>query len=392
MERSEVFVFQGVGYLAEILASFHEGVAKPRVVLTPALLEQLTDSQGRPRLKTARYMLLNDENREDLGFASLEEALDLGEELFSFWRDLSEYMVLKKEFVGKGDREDEFLAVKCSKRGNDVYQRRIKTRLGWMHREIPDKKFFEIKDFQVDKVVKTSLLWVTLTWDTKRGDIIQAWETLGSGFNRWLSALRSKYGEISCLRVWESYESGYPHVHAVVFFSEAQFTVFPHWNEEENKLTFRINEKEEIASLWHSHVDIQAISSLSNVFNYIKKHQEKIILGLSGSIHEQDDPKVGFDLENIKGLRTLFLSWIFRKRSFSVSGNFREKFTDLISHLHNSNMGKQLDLFGNEVLEWRYVFLGVFLGSELGISAGIWVSRLEREAVVRLLEGRSWKN
>jgi len=64
----------------------------------------------------------------------------------------------------------------------------------------------------------------------------------------------------------------------------------------------------------------------------------------------------------------------------------------LISHLHNSNMGKQLDLFGNEVPEWKYVFLGVFLGFELGISAGIWVSRLEREAVVRLLEGRSWKN
>ena len=359
--------------------------------LDPGLLEELTNEQGKPRLKVARNMLLNEANLEDLGFSSLKDALDLGEELFSYWRSFAEYLLLKKEYVGnRSDQEDQYFAVKCSKRGNDVYQRRIKTRLGWLDREIPDHKFFEIKDFQVDKIVKTNLLWITLTYDTSRGDLISAWETLGEYFNRFISALRRKYGKINHMRVWESYESGYPHVHVIMLFEEAEFTVFPYWSEKENKLTFRIKEKDQVSSFWHSHVDIQAISSLRSLFTYIKKHQEKILLGLTGSIQDHgSDPAVGFDLENIRGLRTLFLCWIFRKRSFSVSGLFREKISDLISTLHNSNMESgQRDLSGARITEWIYVFLGVWSGSDLGIPSYIWVQDLEREKIEELLDRR----
>jgi len=137
-------------------------------------------------------------------------------------------------------------------------------------------------------------------------------------------------------------------------------------------------------------VDIQAVSSLKAVFTYIKKHQEKIILGLSGSIQDHgSDPTVGFDLENVRGLRTLFLAWIFRKRSFSVSGAFREKIHDLISTLHNSNMENgQRDLSGAIVEEWTYVFLGIWPGSDLGIPSFIWVQSLEREKIEKLLDRR----
>lgn len=365
------------------------GSDSAKETFNPGLYEELTDRKGRPRLYHARKMLLDSENLEDLGFSSFEDVLSFGEGLFSYWRDLSEFIVLRKRWVGKGEKNDEYLAVKCSKRGNDVYQRRIKLRLGWLDEKVKDKKFFEIKSFQVDKVVKTSLLWVTLTWDPNQGDLVFAWENLGKHFNRFISALRRKYGRISYLRVWESYESGFPHVHAVMLFEEAEFTVFPHWDSKEGKLSFRIQEKKEISDLWHSFVDIQAISSLSNVFTYLKKHQEKVILGLSGSIQERkgSDPPQGFDLENVKGLRTLFLSWLFRKRSFSVSGDFREKLHDLISHLHNSNMEKnQVDLFGARVREWEYDFLGVFSGSELGIPSGIWVKRLEEAEIHVILK------
>jgi len=366
-----------------------------RAVMTPQLLEALTSESGKPRLKVARYMLLNEENRRDLGFEDLEDALKLGEELFCYWRDLAEYLLLHAQYVGHGEsvHKNCFLAVKCSKRGNDVYQRRIKNRFEWLNNSMPDKQIFKMRDFQVKKVVKTSLLWITLTWDRKRGDLIHAWETLGEDFNRFISALRRKYGKISSLRVWESYASGYPHVHAIILFEEARFTVFPHWSEKDENLTFRINEKSEIAELWHSHVDIQAISSLRAVFTYIKKHQEKVILGLSGSIQEREDPrdpKVGFDLENVKGLRTLFLCWIFRKRSFSVSGDFRERIHDLIRAMHNSNMVGQLDLEGNLIREWVYVFLGVFSGAELGIPSCIWVKELSLDEVAGFLDRRKW--
>ena len=376
---------------APTLSEGREGLHHREGILTPQLLEELTTKSGKPRLKIARNMLLKRGNLEDLGFSSLKEALGLGEELFSYWRSFAEYLLLRKEYVGKGEsKEDSYFAVKCSKRGNDVYQRRIKTRLGWLSREVPNKKFFEMRDFQVDKIVKSSLLWITLTWNPSRGDIIHAWETLGKDFNRFINALKRKYGKIHVFRAWESYESGYPHVHAVMLFEEAEFKVFPHWSEKENKLTFRIKEKKEISSLWHSHVDIQAVSSLRALFTYLKKHQEKIILGLSGSIQDHgSDPTVGFDLENIRGLRTLFLCWIFRKRSFSVSGAFREKIHDLISTLHNSNMENgQRDLSGEKVVEWVYVFLGIWSGSDLGIESSIWVKELEREKIERLLEGR----
>jgi hypothetical protein len=363
----------------------------PMEVLTPQLLEELTTESGKPRLKVARNMLLNENNLEDLGFSSLKDALELGEELFSYWRSFAEYLLLRKEYVGHGEpREDQYFAVKCSKRGNDVYQRRIKTRLGWLNREITDKKFFEIKDFQVDKIVKSSLLWVTLTYNPKDGDLIDQWENLGNKFNRFITALRRKYGKINVIRVWEAYESGYPHIHAVMLFEDSDFKVFPWWSKKENKLTFRIKESREISSFWNAHVDIQAISSLRSLFTYLKKHQEKIILGLSGSIQDHGkDPTVGFDLENVKGLRTLFLCWIFRKRSFSVSGCFREKIHEFISHLHNSNMlNGQKDLFGADLQEWNYVFLGIWSGSDLGIESFIWVRVLEKEKIEKLLEGR----
>ena len=368
-----------------------DSTAQRRLCFNPKVYYELVDRKGLPRLHHARKMLLDPENLEDLGFSCFEEVLSFGEGLFSYWRDLAEYILIRKRWVGKGHKDDEYLALKCSKRGNDVYQRRIQTRFRWLNQKIPDLKFFEIKDFQVRKAVKTSLLWVTLTWDPKRGDRVHAWENLGSDFNRFISALRRKYGKLSCLRVWESYESGFPHVHAVIMFEEAEFTVFPHYEAEEGKLTFRIHEKDQISDLWHSFVDIQAISSLSSVFTYLKKHQEKIILGLSGSIQDAraspKDPKVGFDLENIKGLRTLFLCWLFRKRSFSVSGDFRKVLSDLISHLHNSNMEmRQVDLDGNIVLEWECDFLGVFTGKELGIPSGIWAKRLEEAEVSRILE------
>jgi hypothetical protein len=356
-------------------------------LIDASLLEELTDQHGKLRLQIARDMLLNPKNLQNLGFESLERALEFGERVFSEWRDFPEYILLEKVWVGKEPRDSQFLAVKCSKRGNDVYQRRIKTRLGFLDQNIANKSFFKIRDFQTDKKTLTSLLWVTLSCDPakKNGDIKTAWETLGIDFNRFISALRRKYGKISYFRVWESYDSGFPHIHVILFFEDAQFTVFP-YVDAENKLSFRISEKDQIASLWHSFVDVQAISSLRNVFTYMKKHQEKVILGLSGSIQQDEERIVGFDIENIKGLRTLFLCWIFRKRSFSISGDFRRVLSDLISHLHNSNMDFQVTLSGVVVREWVYRFVGVFSGLELGIPPFIWAKKLDRDWVLALLK------
>jgi len=54
-------------------------------------------------------------------------------------------------------------------------------------------------------------------------------------------------------------------------------------------------------------------------------------------------------------------------------------------------MEGQRDLEGNLVVEWIYHFLGIFSGSELNIPSGIWVKKLDREDVERLLDARAWK-
>lgn len=110
-------------------------------------------------------------------------------------------------------------------------------------------QFFEAKDFSPEKKVYSSALWVTLTYDTKLSSRIEAWEgQIGSAFNRFISALRRKYGKISVLRTWEASEKGYPHVHAILLFHDAQFSVFPHFSMKQGTFSFRIYEKGEISS------------------------------------------------------------------------------------------------------------------------------------------------
>jgi hypothetical protein len=52
------------------------------------------------------------------------------------------------------------------------------------------------------------------------------WEEVGQDFNRWISAMRRRYGKISILRSWESHEDGYPHIHCVLLFDECEFKTF----------------------------------------------------------------------------------------------------------------------------------------------------------------------
>jgi hypothetical protein len=339
----------------------------------------------KPRLAAARSMLLSEENRREMGFESLDECLGLLESLFSYWESYSEFLLLKKEDLRSGDVD--YVAVKCSKRGNDVYASRISARLGWLEDHVPNVEFFKIKDFQVDRKVSSRLLWVTLTWDTKRSGLVYAWEHLGEDFNRFVSNLKRKFGKLSILRVWESYKNGYPHVHAVIYFHETEFTVFPYWSSEE-KLTFRVKEKAEISEAWHSYVDIQAISSTSALFNYIRKHQKNILLGLGNpSVVEADLEPEGVGLSRLRssGIRSLALCWLFRKRSFSVSGDFRAVLSDLISTLRNSNRRGQQDLEGGMVKEVEWSFVGIFEGERLGLPPWIWAAHVEKECVEQLL-------
>jgi len=204
-------------------------------------------------------------------------------------------------------------------------------------------------------------LFVTLTYDTKLCSFDEAWRNIGVEFNRFMSYIRKNFGGVSCCRVFEAFRNGYPHIHCILLF-EREFLVF-----RDHKGNFRVWEKNEIAEAWHSNVDVKAMSSLAGSFAYLKKYLLK-----------------GIDYENAdsKGLKTLALCWIFRKRAFSVSGQFRKALTDLINYLHNSNKRMlQVTLSGEVLPEEQYYLLG-FVGAEvLKMAKDCWFAVLTLEQI-----------
>ena len=318
---------------------------------------------GKPRLNRA------------IGYFNENKNDGLLMDFYEYWRDFNEYIVLRrsKNNPKTYSSEWEYIAMKCSKRGNDVHSKRVRNRLDWLKR-VENVEFFNIKDFRFNEKVSTSLLWVTLTYDPSRCCRREAWENLGIEFSRFMHLLRKKYGAISALRVWESFENGYPHVHVCLYFHAARFSVFPWVSMNEGRFSFRISEKRQISKLWHSYVDVEAISSMKKLGRYVRKYQTKVYEG-KGS----------------KSLKTMAFCWIFRKRSFALSGSFRVALHDLISSLHNwAGKMAQISLSGEILDEGAWEFVGVFSGRDLRINGAIWFSKLGPDAVKFVLENESF--
>jgi len=261
---------------------------------------------------------------------------------------------------GKESFKSEVFAVKCSKRGNDVYRYRVYRRFKGLASLAEKTVFFNPRDRNQNK--KTRALFVTLTYDTKLCTFNDAWQNIGVEFNRFMSQVRKKFGKVSCCRVFEAYANGHPHIHCILLFEEKEFNVF-----RDKKWQFRIKEKEVIASGWHSHTNVKAMSSLGRGFAYLKKYLLKSI-----------------DSENkdLKALKTLALGWLFNKRAFSVSGKFRQALTDLIKTKHNSNhKTQQTTLDGEIVQEFTYYCLGFVPADVIRLKKDVRFSRLSDEQI-----------
>ncbi|GAI64267.1 unnamed protein product, partial [marine sediment metagenome] len=97
---------------------------------------------------------------------------------------------------------------------------------------------------------------------------------------RFITTLRKEFGHIKVFRNWEAFgekepdgkvhADGYPHIHAVLLFEDYEFPV----SLRDRHKHFRIlrAEKDKIANLWDSHVDIEACYSVGGAMGYIKKY------------------------------------------------------------------------------------------------------------------------
>jgi len=323
----------------------------------------LLNKKGLPRLGIAYYYFVNSENLDDLRLLV---------ELYRYWRDLDERVLIRKSWWENFEIKSEYIAYKCSKRGNDVYRYRVRKRLGWIER-VRNFEFFNDKEVERGEAY-ACVLFFTLTYDVNRCSRGDAWENVGKEYNRWISRVRRKYGHVSVLRVWQSFKNGYPHVHGIIWFKEAKFKVFKH-RDVDGSVSYRVYHKGDLETSWHSFVDVVAIKNLRGALVYVKRY----ITRVQGQGNDDDFMS---DL-------SMALAWLFRKRTFSLSGDFRKLYSeyvsDLINGMHNSNLVQSFLGGGCEPKkEVWYEFLGVFVWWKLvkygfkRFSRGGWVQFLDR--------------
>ncbi|MCJ7635100.1 hypothetical protein MUP77_22255 [Candidatus Bathyarchaeota archaeon] len=303
----------------------------------------LYDSGHRPRLEYAKSYFL--------GYTDRDPDLEGLKDFYCDWRDYSEYMLIQKQTESlriEGEIERE--TFECSKRGNDVYWRRIDRRLGSLHK-LEDRAFFD-----PHSNVKTSkVLFATLTYDTSRCSMKEAWENIGEEFNNWIRNLRKKFGRISYLRGWESSKKGYPHIHVLMVFHDYDFKI--NFSQlKGHRQVYRIEEKEEFEKSWHSFVDVQAIRKMREGIGYVTKYMTKT------------------RYESEKQILTLALCWIFEKRSFAVSGDLYEVIYTLIK----IRKMVQTDLFSNPIaLDCKWILIGIYSAELLDINPSTWSCHID---------------
>jgi hypothetical protein len=258
----------------------------------------LLDVHGRPRLKLARNHFLFE--------ADLD--LDLALDYFNRWRLLDESVVLEHIESGK------LLKIDACKRGNEIYFRRNATRLEPLFRALDHAhgRFFDPHA----NVKRSPLIELDLTHN-RENSLKSSWNTLGADFNRWITAFREKYGQCAVLRTWESQEDGYSHIHALIYCFEFQFDVFSY------NAKWRVKQKGGIQCGWIGFYDVKAVESWKSAGRYVVKH---VVKELTHETNSEHDVK----MQNL----SLMLCWLFRKRSFSLSGSW----DDLIRSLRNSKV------------------------------------------------------
>jgi len=309
---------------------------------------------NKPRLEHAQNYFLD---------GGKEPQLDELVAFYKKWRDFPEYGVIQKQEWHGSECIKKTVAVLCSKRGNSVYQRRVEHRIGvFEFLSRGDVEFFKFTESNP----MISMLFVTLTWKVQ-GRVSESWETIGHYFNRWITNLREKYGRISYARVWEGTQKGYAHIHIMMDFHTSKFHGFKTLDAG-NNFVWRISEKAEFEKSWPAFVDVRVVRTYSSVLRYLRK---RIVEGTD----KQDDQDAG-DL-------TRALMWIFRKRSFALSKDLRDRLTDLIGALRKSK--RQVTLDGVEMKD-VWVWRGVFSASELGLDGKIWVVVLTEDQIPEIVK------
>lgn len=212
------------------------------------------------------------------------------------------YKKKKKDF-------SKFKFLKASKRGNDVYVERTKERFREKLAHVPDYEYFSKRDKGVQR---TDIVFFTLTYEKQTFD---NWIEVGKHFQDFMNHIRKTYDGVEFIRVWESHQSGTPHIHGVLRLPKGVYC-----RKIKNKWRVIGKEFRQLKGYWtHGFSDFVALSSTNEMYWYLIKYITK-----------------AWSEEGQKHLLTLACLWHFRKHSFSFSKKFYDdakspKGSDLIT-------------------------------------------------------------
>ena len=263
------------------------------------------------------------------------------------WLAVFFYVVVYRYING----ENEFGIFRGLKRGDDRYSYLTCKKFNRLARYGKNLSYF---GFGSHEAVSGSGLLATLEYDSNRISAGEAWQNVGLDLNRWICGIRSKFGNVSMVRVFESHDSGYPHVHALLIFHNYEFAGKSLRNRR-GKLIYRVvgSDFDNLKSLskganrWnHGYSDFELVNSYRGGIRYLAKYLSK---------------STSFKEVGSKGAKTLAMCWFFHKRSFGYQG---EMFSDDVIGLScNSNDVDSpsrfvgFDLLGNpffeEIARWR---------------------------------------
>jgi hypothetical protein len=272
------------------------------------------------------------------------------------WLNWVFYVICSRFNFSKGDYE--YAMFRGLKRGDDRYGVLTCRKFESLARFGRDLVYF---GFGSHGYVRGSGLHVVLEYDSNLVGLCDAWLRVGVDFNRFMSHIRKLFGHVSVVRVFESHESGYPHVHILLAFDGHVFSGYS--SRRRGRLVYRVfgSDYEDLKGCWNfGFSDFEMIDSFTGGVRYLSKY---LVKSTSAS------------LAGVKGIRALAMCWVFHKRSFSVSGSLFCEGSEAIRAGHDAiptNGISNLNSSG-ENSDARFVKVGIDLfGISIFERVGLW--------------------
>jgi hypothetical protein len=320
------------------------------------------------------------------GLLDLNASLDIWKltQLYQEWVLDDNEIIIKGTNTETG--EEKWVAVKAAKRGNDVDAYRITRRLRCLRDTILS---YTRDEEDQDQLRQTRAVYVTMTIDPRlvEYDLDYAWRYLAYWFNLFKAKLAKRCGTVQCyvdekgefasrvkpckisvLRSWESHESGWPHIHAILCFEDFHWGIFPTLNKK-GRTVWRVKLKDVFEDAWpYGWVDVIALTP-----GTVEKNIENVVWYVGKNLSDMDYRLISTWPR--KRLLTQSILWYYGMRSFAVSGCLLkdDDFTPS-DDLNKRTCVTQTTIEGDELVDspWEWELVGLIRRKDTELHRDDW--------------------